>query len=92
MINQARTAIDGDGGSRNTSDESLKRSRKVVHPHTSPVCARIANIRGGARQRTQDGAFGAGHQPTQTDTRGRPRASAKPAGSDKEDTAVVDGG
>ena len=32
---------------RNTSDESPRRSRKVASPHTWPVCAKIAKIRGG---------------------------------------------
>ena len=57
----AGTAIDGGDGCRNTSDESPRRSRKVVNPHMWPVCAKIAIISGGEREPTQDSTFGAGH-------------------------------
>ena len=77
---------------RYTNDESLQRSRKVVNPHAWPVCAKIPDIRGVERQPTRDGAFGARHQPTQADTGSRRRASAKPAGSNEDDAAVLDGG
>ena len=42
----AEAAIDGGDGCRNTSDESPRRSRKVVSLHTWPVCAKIAIISG----------------------------------------------
>ena len=43
----AGVAIDGGDGCRNTSDECFRKSRKVVNPHTWPVCAKIAEIAGG---------------------------------------------
>ena len=46
----AGAAIDGGDGCRNTSDESPRRSRKVVNLHTWPVCAKIAIISGGERR------------------------------------------
>ena len=55
------------------------------------MCAKIAKVRIGKKQPTQDGAFGAGHQPTQADTGSRRRASAKPAGSDEEYITVLNG-
>ena len=67
----ARTAIDGGDGSRYTSDDFSQRGRKVVNPHTWAVCAKIAKIRRGKRQCTQNGAFGVGHHPTQADTASR---------------------
>ena len=42
----AGAAIDGGDGCRNTSDESPRRSRKVVNPHMWPVCAKFAIISG----------------------------------------------
>ena len=54
--------------------------------------AKIAKFGGGERQPGQDGAFGVGHQPTRADTGSRKRASATPAGEDKGDTTVLDGG
>ena len=38
--------------------------RKVVNPHTLPVCAKIPNVSGGKAEPTQHGAIGVGHQPT----------------------------
>ena len=46
---------------RNTSDETPRRSRKIVNPHTWPVCAKIAIFGGGEKEPTQDSTFGAGH-------------------------------
>ena len=92
---QARTAIDGDGGSRCTSDESPRRSRKVVDPHTWPVCAKIAKIakiRTGRRQTTQDGAFEGGAPAHSSRRRESVKSECEPAGSDEEDTAVLDRG
>ena len=56
----AGAAIDGGYGCRNTSDESPRGSRRVVNPHTSPVCAKIAIIGGSEREPTQNSTFGAG--------------------------------
>ena len=50
----AGAAIDGGDGCRNTSDESPRRSRKVVNPHMWPVCAKIAIVSGGEKEPTQD--------------------------------------
>ena len=84
----AGTAIvDGDGGSY-TSDESLIRSREVVNPHTWPVCAKIAKIRKGEREPTQNSALVVGYQPTHANTGDRRGTGAKPAGPDEEDTAI----
>ena len=49
----AGSAIDGGDGCRNTSDESPRRSRKVVNPHMWPVCAKITIIGGDEREPTQ---------------------------------------
>ena len=57
----AGIAIDGVDGCRNTSDESPRRSRKVVNPHMWPVCAKIAVVSGGEREPTQDSTVRAGH-------------------------------
>ena len=56
--------IDGGDGRRHTSDETPRRSRKVVNPHRWPVCAKIAAIGGGEREPIQDSIFGTGHYPT----------------------------
>ena len=58
--NPPGTAIAGGDGGRNTSDGTPRRSRKVVNPHTWPVCAKIARF-GGERESTQDSTFSAGH-------------------------------
>ena len=73
------------------SDESPRRSREVVNPHTWPVCAKIAKVRRGEREHTQNDAFGAGHQPTQVTTGGRRGTDTKPAGPDEEDIAIFRG-
>ena len=45
----AGMAIDGGDHGRNTTDESPRRSREVVNPHTWPGCAKLAEIRRGER-------------------------------------------
>ena len=82
--------VGGDGGSY-TSDESPRRSREVVNPHTWRVCAKIAKIRRGEREPTQNYALGVGYQPTQTNTGDWRGPGAKPAGPDEEDTAISSG-
>ena len=57
----AGTAIDGGNGGRNTSDESLRSSRKVINPHTWLMCAKIFKLGGGEREPIQDSTFSAGH-------------------------------
>ena len=42
----AGTAIGGDDRGRNTSDECLRRSKKVVTPYKWPVCAKIGGGKG----------------------------------------------
>ena len=79
--------VGGDGGSY-TSDEFPIRSREVVNLHTWLVCAKIAKIRRGEREPTQNSALGVGYQPTQTNTGDRRGPGAKPAGPDEEDTAI----
>ena len=91
-MSTAETAIDGGDGRRCTSDASPRRSREVANPHTWPVRAKIARIRRGEREPTQNSALGAGHQPTQANTGGRRGTSAKPAGLDEEDTVIIHGG
>ena len=54
--------------------------------------AKVAKIRRGEREPTQNRVLGAGHQPTQANTGGRRGTSAKPAGLDEEDTAILHGG
>ena len=54
--------------------------------------AKIGKIRRGEREPTQNRVLGAGHQPTQANTGGRKGTSAKPAGPDEEDTAIIHGG
>ena len=53
----ARTAIDGGDGGTDTSDETPRRSRKVVNLCTWPVCVKIGKIGGGEREPTQDSTF-----------------------------------
>ena len=57
----AGIAIFAGDGCRNTSDESLRRSRKVVNPHTWPVYSEIAKLGRGEREFSKDNVFGAGH-------------------------------
>ena len=64
----AGTAIDGGDGGRFTNDESPKRGRKVVDPHAWSVRAKIAKIRRGEKEPTQNRVLGVGHQPTQANT------------------------
>ena len=90
-ISPAGTAIDGGDGGRHTIDESPRWSREVVNPYVWPVGAKIAEIRGRESKPTQNSVLGAGHQPTQVNTRGRRGTSAKPAGPDEEDTAIIHG-
>ena len=54
-----RSTVATDAETRATNPP--RRSRKVVNPHTWPVCAKIAKIGAGEREPTQDSAFGAGH-------------------------------
>ena len=69
-ISTAGTAIVGGDGGSCTSDESPRRSRDVVNPHTWPVRVKIAKIRGGERESTQNSMLGVGYQPAQTNTGG----------------------
>ena len=91
-MSTAETAIDGGDGRRCTSDASPRRSREVANPHTWPVRAKIARIRRGEREPTQNSALGAGHQPTQANTGDRRGTDAEPAGPDEEGTAIFHGG
>ena len=91
IFSTAGTAIVGGDGGSYTSDESPRRSREVVNPHTWPVCAKIAKIRRGEREPTQNSALGVGYQATQTNTGGWRGPGAKPAGPDEEDTAIFHG-
>ena len=79
--------VGGDGGSY-AIDEPPRSSREIVHPHTLPVCAKIAKIRRGKREPTQNIALGVGYQPTEANTGDRRGTGAKPAGPDEEDTAI----
>ena len=91
-FSSAGTAVvDGDGG-RYTSDESPRRSRRVVNYYVLPVCTKITNIRRDEREPTQHNALRVGHQPTQANTGDRRRTGTKPAGPDEEDTTIVHGG
>ena len=56
IFSTAGTAIVGGDGGSYTSDESPRRSREVVSPHTWPVCAKVAKIRRGERESTQSSA------------------------------------
>ena len=87
----ARMAIVGGDGGSYTSDESPRRSREFVNPHTWPVCAKIAKIRRGEREPAQNSALGVGYQPTQTNTGDWRGPGAKPADPDEEDTAIFHG-
>ena len=87
-ISTARTAIVGGDDGSYTSDESPKRSREVVNPHTWPACVKIMKIRRGERGPTQNSALGLGYQNTQANTGDRRETGAKPAGPDEEDTAI----
>ena len=71
---------------------SPKKIREVVNPHTWFVRAKIAKIRRGERETTQNSDLGAEHQPTQANIGGRRRTYAKPAGPDEEDTAIFHAG
>ena len=73
------------------NDESSRR-REVINPHAWPVRAKIAKIRRGERETTQNSDLGAEHQPTQANIGGRRRTYAKPAGPDEEDTAIFHAG
>ena len=53
------------------------------------VCPNIVKTRRAGRQPTPNSNIGAGHQPTLADAGNRPRVTAKPAGSGKEDTTPV---
>ena len=77
---------------RYTSDEYPRRSGEVVNPHMWPVRAKIAKIRRGEREPTQNNALGAGHQPTQANTGGRRGTGATTAGPDEGDAAIFHGG
>ena len=90
-ISTAGTAIVGDDGGSYRSDEFPRSSRVVVNSHTWPVRAKIAKIRRGERQPTQNSARGVGYQPTQTNTRDWRGPGAKSAGPDEEDTAIIHG-
>ena len=90
-LSTAGTAIVGGDGGSYTSDESPRRSREVANPHTWPVCAKIAKIRRGEREPTQNSALGVGYQPTQTNAGDWRDPGAKPAGLDEEDTAIFYG-
>ena len=89
IFSTAGTAIVGGGGGSYTTDESPRRIREVVNPHTGPVCAKIANIGRGGREPTSNNALGVGYQPTQTNIGDRRGTGAEPAGPDEDDTAIV---
>ena len=72
----AGAAIDGGDGGRNTGGETPRRSKKVVNPHTWPVCAKIAKLGGGEREPTQVNTFST--SPPKADTRDRRGGSAEP--------------
>ena len=74
-------------GATNLPEGAERRSILIRGP-----CAKIAKIRGGEREPTQNSALGVGYQPTQANT-GVPRGTgAKPAVPDEEDTAIFHGG
>ena len=82
----------GTDESRITGDESPGGSRKVVDPHTSTVCAKIAKINGGNREPTQDGAIGLGHQPTQSNAGDRCGGRDQTPSPDEAYGLIVDRG
>ena len=88
----AGTAIIGGDGGSYTSDETPRRNREVVNPHTWPVCAKTTNIRRGEREPIQNSDLGVWYQPTQANTGDRRGTAAKPAGPDEEGTANYHGG
>ena len=91
-ISTAGTAIVGGDGGSYTSDESPRRSREIVNPHMWFVCAKVAQIRRGEREPTQNSTLGVGYQPIETNTGDRRGTGAKSAGPDEEDTAIFHGG
>ena len=84
----AEAVITGADDSSNAGDESSGGSRKIVNPHTWPVCAKIADIRGGQGESTGNGVFGQGHQPTQA-TAGSQCGGGEQAASPDEAYGVI---
>ena len=70
-------------------DGSPGGSRKVVNPHTWPVCAKISEGKG---EPTQDGAVGLGHQPTQANAGDQCGGGEQAASPDEVYGLIVDRG
>ena len=77
---------------KNTGDKTPGGIRKVVNPHTQPVCAKIAKISGGKREPTQDGAIGLGHHPTQANAGDRCGGGEQAASPDEVYGPIIDSG